>query len=220
MEQLHNGELEVKLSWDVVLKQFERLIKFAAKQQVQNNNTDTMLSAEDLYQEGMIKLYDCWNIWCVDPVNNKDMDEFGPIFRTSLFRAMKNKTKSNSAPLFIDLEDDGGSIGDMLPDASAEDTVERMYREHGITHLREILTSSIARELLDELADPSPATLFQVWADIKRKEMLKSQGKKVNIPKDNTVRMKHIIRSLGISGKQYDVAIAEIREKAKFALEV
>lgn len=216
MEQLHNGELEIKLSWEQVVAQFDNLIKFAAKQQVQNYNTDTMMSAEDLYQDGMIKLYDCWQIWCVDKKHNKDMDEFGPIFRKSLFRAMRNKTKKSASPVFIDIEDTENS----LKDIGTEDTVERMYREHGIIHLREILTSDISKNLLDELAEPSDRTLFEVWADIKRKEMLKSQGRKVNVPKDNTVRMKHIVRSLGITGKQYDVAIAEIREKAKLALQL
>jgi hypothetical protein len=206
----------LKLTWEMVVEQFENLIKFAAKQQVENYGVDSMMSAEDLYQEGMIKLYDCWKIWCVG--KNKDMDEFGPIFRKSLFRAMKKGSPKKA--VFIDLEGEDTSLEDVLRDESAEDTIERMYREYGINHLREMLSSDIARSLLDELVEPSPRTLYEVWADIKRKEMLKSQGKRVNIPKDNTVRMKHIIRSLGITSKQYDVAMAEIREKAKIALQV
>ena len=50
--------------------------------------------------------------------------------------------------------------------------------------------------------------------------MLKSQGKRINVPKDRTVRMKHIVRSMGITTKQYDTAIAEIREVAMIVLEV
>jgi len=202
----------VKLTWDAVVEQFESLVKFAAKQQVQNYGTDSMLSAEDLYQEGMIKLYDCWMIWCVG--KGKDMDEFGPIFKVSLFRAMRNKGRRNNTPTFIDIED----TDNYLEDDNSEDTVERMHREQGLTRLREILTSEISKRLLDELEEPSPRTLYEVWADSKRKEMLKSQGRRVNIPKDNTVRMKHIVRSLGITSKQYDVAMVEIREKARIAL--
>ncbi|MNV77081.1 hypothetical protein D3C71_1704760 [compost metagenome] len=56
--------------------------------------------------------------------------------------------------------------------------------------------------------------MLEVWADTKRKEQLKAQGKRVNVPKDNTVRMKHIVRSIGITDKQYDKAIIEIRETA------
>jgi len=210
MQYANNGQ-PLKLTWDAVVKQFTDLCKFAAKQRVTSgNHTDSMTSAEDLYQEGMIKLYECWEIWCVD--KNKDMDEFGPIFRKSLFRVMK-KDKSVK-PNFVDIEDTANS----LKDESAIDTVDRMYQEEGLEKLAESL-SPIARRLLAELEEPSANTLFQVWADIERKKMLKSQGKRVNIPKDNTVRMKHIVRSLQISDKQYDVAILEIRDKARMFIE-
>lgn len=203
------------LTWDAVLEQFDNLIKFAAKQQVQNYHTDNMISVEDLYQEGIIKLYDCWQKWCVG--QNKDMDEFGAIFRKSLFRAVKSKasTPTSNNAILIDLE----STANMLQDESQEDVIERMYRENGISHLSTMLSSDIAVRILGELAEPSPATLYEVWADIKRKEMRKSQGARVNVPKDTTVRMKHIIRALGITQKQYDVAIVEIRQKARLALQ-
>lgn len=222
MADLEKDTPELKLTWEAVVEQFESLIKFAAKQQIDNYGADLILSAEDLYQEGMIKLYDCWLIWCVDLTRNKDMDEFAPIFKTSLFRVMRNKGKKPSSKsgdktvtaIFVDIDD----VGNSIKDDNADDTVERMYQVEGIEKLKDMLTNDISVRLLEELADPSPRTLFEVWADIKRKEMVKSQGVKTNIPKDNTVRMKHIIRSLGITGKQYDVAIVEIREMAKLAL--
>lgn len=210
MQLVANDGQPLKLTWDAVLKQFNNLVKYAAKQQVLNYGVDTMLSAEDLYQEGIIKLYDCWEIWCVD--KNKDMDEFAPIFKTSLYRHIQKGSSSNK-PAFVDIEDTAH-----LLKADEVDTVERMYREEGFQKLAESL-GHISRMLLDELIDPSPQTLFEVWADIERKKMLKSQGKRVNIPKDNTVRMKHIIRSLDITQKQYDVAMLEIREQAKTLLE-
>lgn len=203
--------IEVKLSWDRVVKQFENLVKYAARQQIETRPTDSLVTVEDLYQEGMIKLYDCWLIWCVE--RNKDMDEFKPIFTTSLFRHMRKHSTNKME--HIDLDE----IKEFIGDANAEDTVERMYREHGLAHLSEILTNEVSRRLLKELIDPSTRTLFEVLADIKRKQMLKSQGKRVNIPKDITIRMKHIQRSLSITSKQYDNAIAEIREKAKLAMD-
>lgn len=202
-----------KLSWEAVVDQFEDLIKFAARQQVENSPKDNMISVEDLYQEGIIKLYDCWVKFCVQ--GNKDMDEFGPIFRTSLFRAMRRKKGIQRN--HIDLED---AVNFLKDSSTPEDTVEEMYRQHEIDHLKEILDSVVAKSLLLEIINPSPKTLFEVWADIKRKEMIKSQGKRVNIPKDNRVRMKHIIRSLSITTKQYDLAICEIREKAKSLLDI
>lgn len=201
---------DIKLSWETVLAKFDNLIKFAAKQQVNKKVMDKAISADDLYQEGLIKLYDCWKIWCASD-HNKDMDEFEPIFKKSLFREVSKK--STSKVICIDLEE---SMIDEIPSAStAEETLENMLLSEGIKQLEELLTSDTAVQLLHELAEPSAYTLYQVWADLKRKEMLKSQGKKVNVPKDNTVRMKHIMRSLGLSTKQYDVAMGEIRSKAK-----
>jgi hypothetical protein len=207
---LANDGQPLKLTWDVVVEQFNRLIKFAAKQQVQNNTTDTMVSAEDLYQEGMIKLYDCWKIWCVD--KNKDMDEFGPIFRKSLFRQVRAKGKSTRFA-FIDLED----AVMLLEDENGEDVVQNMYIENGIKHLKSMLHSESAKMIIDELVSPSPRTIYEAWADKARKEMLKSQGKRVNVPKDNTIRMKHIKKSLDITKKQYDNAMEEIKRIAPLA---
>ncbi len=209
MQQYANNGQPLKLTWDVVLDQFKNLIKHAAKQQVQNHEVDNMMSAEDLYQEGMIKLYDCWQIWCMG--KNKDMDEFGPIFKKSLYRVVQKGSNTNR-PTFVDIEDTANTLkGDN------EDIVERMHRTEGFEALSESL-GDIARRLLEELIEPSDRTIFEVWADIERKKMLKSQGKRVNIPKDTTIRMKHIIRSLQITDKQYDVAMVEIRENAKLLL--
>ena len=204
-----NTKEDIKLSWETVLVKFDKLIKFAARQQVNKKSIDSALSAEDLYQEGLIKLYDCWKKWCDSP-QNKDMDEFEPIFKKSLFREVNKKA---TIRICIDLEEE--MLDEVMPCSTAEDTLERMMLSEGIKQLEELLVNPIAKQLLKELAEPSTYTLYQVWADLKRKEMLKSQGKKVNVPKINTVRMKHIMRSLGITIKQYDNAMAEIRNKSR-----
>ena len=210
MQRLANDGTPLKLSWEEVLEKFHRLIKFAAKQQVLNsNNMDGMISAEDLYQEGMIKLYDCWKIWCLG--KNKDMDEFAPIFKTSLFRCVQ-KGSTKKKPMFVDIDDPATVIRH-----DDVDSVEKLYKEESIKKLMDTL-SDVGKSILRELISPSEKTLFEVWADIERKKMLKSQGKRVNVPKDNTVRMKHIIRSLGITQKQYDISMAEIKRNARTVL--
>ena len=203
----------IRITWEEAVKQFEPLVKFAAKQQVENYGSDTAVSAEDLYQEGMMKLYDCWLEWVVG--KSKAMDEFGPIFRKSLFRAVRRKR--GRALIYVDVSDAADRIVDTgrVP----EDSVERLYQEEGVSTLYNSLDSDMARRLLLELIEPSSKTLYEALADRKRKEMLKSQGKRVNIPKDNTVRMKHIIRALHMTSKQYDACIAEIREKARLIIE-
>lgn len=200
----------IHLSWERVLEQFESLIKFAARQQVQTHATDNMMSAEDLYQDGMIKLYDCWKIWCVG--KNKDMNEFSPIFKKSLFREMAQRGNiAPSKPKCVNIEEN--MLENML--SISDDTVENIYLITNISRLQNSLSGDISKSLVEELYRPSTRTLFEVWADTQRKLMLKSQGKRVNIPKDATIRMKHIIRSLGITLKQYDTAMEEIKEKAK-----
>jgi len=201
----------INVTWEQAIDQFQYLIKFAAGQRYRNG-TDRMLSAEDLYQEGMIKLYTCWTKWCKDPARNKTMEEFGPIFRKALFRKM-NQTHRRT-PTCVDVEDASNTI----EDPNAEDVVQNMYLEAGINHIIDMLTNETAKSIVRELYKPSERTLYEVWADIRRKEMLKSQGKRVNVPKDHTVRMKHIMRALGITTKQYDTAMLEIREVGPMVL--
>lgn len=204
---------DTKVSWDQAVEQFENLVKFAAKQEAQKGTLDGMSSAEDLYQIGMIKLYDCWVKWCEDKEQNKGMDEFGPIFRTSLFRAVRKRRCQHQ---YTDLEDALNNV----PDDTYEDFSEEISRKQAVKSIEESLSTSVAKQLFSELLNPSLKTLYEVTADIQRRKMLKSQGKRVNIPKDNTVRMKHISRALNISTKQYDIAIAEIREKATIILDI
>lgn len=196
---------DLLVTWEQAVVKFENLVKFAAAEEAQKGRLDPMNSAEDLYQLGMIKLYECWTKWCYG--QNKNMEEFGCIFKVSLFRVVKQRTVQ---PFFVDLED---SLTE-LPDSQHVDVVGEIFVTQGIQAIKDLLDNEVAVELFEELLSPSVQTLYEVHADIKRKEMVKSQGKRVNIPQDTTVRMKHIIRSLGITTKQYDTAITQIRESA------
>ncbi|MNS96920.1 hypothetical protein D3C72_1312380 [compost metagenome] len=201
--------VQPKLSWDDVWEQFENLIYFAANQQISNRGVDPMNSYDDLVQEGIIKLHECWEIWCVNPANNKDMDEFGPIFRKSLFRKIKQSAGRPKGEM--DLDDAAPFVEDV--NMRTDSIIDALDHSENMQRLMSSL-SPTAQLILQELAQPSERTLLEVWADTKRKEQLKAQGKRVNVPKDNTVRMKHIVRSIGITDKQYDKAIIEIRETA------
>lgn len=221
MESLSNSENHtLNVTWEDALKQFDNLIKFAASKQISTSYNDSMYTVEDLYQEGLIKLYDCWHKWCFNPENNKDMEEFGAIFKVSLFRAVKkgsNRKKDGGGNFveIVDLED--SAMENMVGDEGNIDIVEKMYREYGINEICKLL-SPTALELLNEMLNPSAFTLYEVWANSKRKEMLREQGVKVAVPKTNTIKMKHIVKSLGLTTKQYDVAMSEIKEKAKLIM--
>lgn len=206
----NNGE-PLRLTWEAVFEQFDNLVKFMAGNYARNNSMDGMTSAEDLYQEGIVKLYECWEIWCIG--RNKDLDEFGPIFKLALQRCLQQIVKKKSRTVGSD------EILLTIKDESIVDPDQGMDMSEELNSLMKDL-SPIAQELLSEMINPSQRTLFEVWADISRKQMLKSQGKRVNIPKDNTVRMKHIVRAIGITGKQYDNALKEIREKAPMHIQL
>lgn len=200
-----NDGAPLKLTWDYVLEKYNNLIKYMAGNYARNNTLDGMVTSNDLYQEGLVKLYDCWVKWCLE--HNKDEDEFGPIFKVSLQRCMQQHSKRKFQTV------DSEEVMYSVEDPNIKDVGEQMYQNDSIQLLADSLTPT-AKVLLEELINPSERTLFEVWADSERKKMIKSQGKRVNIPKDNTVRMKHIVRAIGITDKQYDNAMKEIREKA------
>lgn len=213
----------IKVTWEEALAKFDNLIKFASAQHVQGYTLDNMYKADDLYQEGMIKLYDCWMKWCCDPEVNKGMDEFEPIFKKSLFRAVrkghiKKQDYSGNAVEFIDLEN--SPVESIVDEDFEGDPVEKIFRQEAISQLKSTLKSDLSRRILDELLEPSEKTMWEVWADTARRATLRSQGKKINVPTDNTVRAKHIIRALGVSTKQFETSMSEIRQHARIALEL
>lgn len=201
------------LGWDEVYEEFENLIKFAARNvYLQQVVADYSIGADDLYQIGMCKLYDCWKRYV-----NVSMEEFKAVFSVSLFRAVRqsviqeNKTKVLNVTLDHEEYDEGASFGSY--EINYEDDI--MFKQY-IEELREEVKSPIAIAILSELIDPSPRTIFNAWADKARRRKVKSQGKTANIPENAGVKMKHIRDSLGITQKQFDVSIKEIRNAFQY----
>lgn len=192
------------LAWEEVQEQFENLVKFAAKNTyMSRTHVDNSVSVEDLYQIGMLKLYDCW-----DRYNNLPMDEFKHVFSTTLFRAVRRGAKPS---MTLDIE------AAVELESDEMDFTESFETSEGLDQLKTMLESPIAIAILQELIEPSPRTIWEVWADKARKEFQRSRGKNVNVPKTNEVRMKHIRAALGITQKQFDIGILEIRVKAAVA---
>ncbi|MNW28293.1 hypothetical protein D3C74_51150 [compost metagenome] len=189
------------LEWDAVYEQYKNLVKYAAKNTYKSRgHVDNAVSIEDLFQLGMLKLFDCWERY-----KHLSMEEFKHVFSAALFRAVRRGARPN---MTLDVE------GAVEEQASAEDFTECLVTSEGLENLKSEINSPVALAILHELMDPSPRTLWEVWADKARKTKLKSQGKNVNAPKTNEVRMKHIRLALNITQKQFDLGIAEIREKA------
>lgn len=199
------------LLWDDVVKRFENLVKYASKNEFLQNKKDSAVSPEDLYQIGMLKLYECFERY-----KTLSLDEFKYVFSTSLFRAIRKGLKQNR--LDVDLILDDSEVNFELEDLTVQDSFQDCEFKEGLEQLRMLLSNSpIALAILSEMVEPSPRTIWEVWADKARKEKIKSQGQKINLPKTTEVRMKHIKSALKLTQKQFDLGILEIRSKSKMA---
>ncbi len=193
------------LKWEEVFENFENLVKFAAGKTYRESLVDNAVSAQDLYQIGMIKLYECWLKYA-----NLPLEEFKAVFSAALFRSVRRGAKSK---ITLDLEE--ALVGEEGHEDGYIDSL--MFRE-SLLKLKDELESPIAIAILQELIEPSPRTIWEVWADGARKRQLKeNQNKNVNLLKNNEVKMKHIRSALQITQKQFDVGILEIRSKASLA---
>jgi len=194
------------LTWEEVVKDFENLVKYAAKNvYMSRSHIDNCVGADDLYQIGMLKLYECF-----EKYNHLPKEEFKAIFSKALFRAVKRGAKMSET---LDLEE--ALVGE---EGYEDDYIESLAYKQGLSQLKDMLQSPIAVAILQELIEPSPRTLWEVWADRARKNMLKTNlNKNINLSKTTEVRMKHIKNALGITQKQFDIGISEIRLKASIA---
>lgn len=191
------------LTWEEVREHFENLVKYAAGNTYRmRSSVDNAIGADDLYQIGMLKLYECWEKYAHLPI-----DEFKAIFTTSLFRAVKRGAKIGET---LDLDET--LVGE---EGYEDDYIDKLHFRDSLQQLKKNLDSPIALAILSELIEPSPRTIWEVWADSARKRQLKeNQKKNVNLSKSAEVKMKHIRNALDITQKQFDIGISEIRQKA------
>ncbi|GLI90901.1 hypothetical protein ACSHUI_00020 [Bacillus subtilis] len=206
--------MEKTLTWDSVLEQYQNLVKYAAKKTYNevaaNVGVDNSLGADDLYQVGLVNLYDCWVRY-----NHLSEEEFKAVFSKSLFRCVRKHCAASTAG---DIE----SVEYMLEDTSQSSDIDaleeqrELYEE--IEELKDLVENDLARAIISEIVAPSPRTLYTIWASKARKKCLKGQGYKVNVPKKNELTLTHIKTSLGVTSKQFDVALREIRRVAKLTM--
>ena len=195
-----------ELEWELVVDELENLVKYASKRVYQGASVvDKAISPEDLYQLGMIKLYKCWQKYKTKPLN-----EFKAIFKTSLFRSLPKELNKR---VYIDLNEEISG-----EESYEENFIDNLILEDSIDKLKAML-SPISKAILLEIINPSPATLWVVWADEARKRHIKeTQNSSTRLPRNKEVRLKHIREALSLSQKQLDNGVTEIREKAEVAL--
>lgn len=173
------------LEWDTVYSGLVNYIKFAAKD-VSQQYRSSLYSAEDLFQEGMLLLYHCFELY-----RNKPYEEFAAIFKTSVWRKLRDLAKRRSFTT-VDLED-AYDIG------YSEDVVGSIYEEYRLQQVAEILKEyPVALTIFKEFVNPSQRTLWEAKMDIARKNMLKSQNYRIAVPQSIQVKSQYIQRGMEI----------------------
>lgn len=177
-----------QLNWDEVYEKYVNYIKFAAKQVSEQYQTGAVQSAEDLFQEGQLILYNCWTLYGL-----KDLAEFGAIFKASLWRKLREiGKKQQNTPLQVDIED-AYDIG------YSDDVVEDIYEEYKLQQIAEMLANKpIALTILKEFINPSKRTIWEASMDVARKQTLKEQEQLYSAPKTVVIKGVHIQRALEI----------------------
>jgi len=182
-----------QLNWDVVYKKLNNYVKFAAKQVSSriDSQITQVISAEDLYQEGLLLLYKCYSQYIYKPEC-----EFYPIFKASLWRSLRNLAYKQE--LFTTDIDEAADVG--FSDTALDD----IFEEYKIKTVVELLKERpVAQSILKEMISPSNKTIWESNMDMARKETLRDQGHKLNVPKSIDVKGIFIQRALNLSKDIY-----------------
>lgn len=184
--------LHPALEWDDVYNKYNNLVKFAAKQVADQNPDKPMVTAEDLYQEGLMLLWKCF-----DKYKYKPLEEFGYIFKASVWRLMRNQ--ASEADQGTDDIDEAIDIG------VSDSTWDDMWEDYRIKQVIELLEGHpVAIDILREFITPSQDCLRECEQDADRKDMLKKMGKRVNVPTTLEVKGIHIQRVLKLTKELYN----------------
>lgn len=180
-----------EMTWDALYSKFVNYIKFAAKK-VAETACDTSVSAEDMFQEGQLVLYNCFTKY-----NDRPESEFAALFKSSLWRKLRDIASHRS---FINIDiDEAYDLG------YTEDTVQAIYDDYRMSQVADMLQDSpVALTIFNEFINPSRDTIWESEMDIARKEMLRAQDYKVSVPHSVRVRGTYIQRALGITKKSFN----------------
>lgn len=192
-----------ELKWDDLYEKLNNYIKYASKSVNSQSLSSTVISSEDLYQEGLLLLYTCF-----EKYKYKPMEEFTYIYKASMWRMMRNTAyKPTLGCSSLDNLDENYDIG-------YEDIeVENIYEEFKLQQVVELIgDNQIALNILKEIINPSDRTVWESDMDMARKATIKSQGNKINVPRNIDTRGTFIQRSLNLTHKSYQENIRLIQD--------
>ena len=188
------------LVWDEIYDKLVNYIKFASRQVSEQYQTGAVDSAEDLFQEGQLLLYHCYELY-----KNKPLNEFCALFKSSLWRKLRD-IGSRKAFIQVDIEE-AYELG--YTDSVAED----MYEEYKLKHLADMLESNpLALTILKEFINPSDRTVWEAQMDVARKSMLREQNYKVSVPSSVEIKAVYIQRAMEITKARFNEALKFVKQ--------
>lgn len=191
---------ENRLPWDDVYDKFVNYIKFAASSVYNQFQTE---SAEDLFQEGQLVMYRCWLLY-----GDKSIEEFGPIFKASLWRKLREISGKKYHPTVdFDTLTEAGVEPGYEKDIDAE--IDESERFHKLVDM--LADQPIALTILKEFIAPGDRTLWEAQMECARKKMLQNQNYAVVVPSSVQPTKKTIRRGMEISMAKFDQHFAILK---------
>ena len=184
---------ENRLPWEEVHEKYVNYIKFAASSVYNQFQTE---NAEDLFQEGQLMMYKCWLLY-----GNKPWEEFGPVFKASLWRRLREVSgKKRHSTVDFDTLTELGSEPGYEKDLDAE--IDENDRLHQLVEL--LADQPIALTILKEFISPGDRTLWEAQMEHARKTTLQNQNYAVIVPNSIQPSKKTIRRGMEISMAKFD----------------
>ena len=182
---------EENMTWEIQYKKLDNYIKYVAGQ-VAPGLQSPALGADDLYQEGLILLYNCFEKYKL-----KSEKEFQAIFKSSCWRLLRGFCYKKKEVVTVDLDD--------VYNAGCDDnTLNDLYQEYRLQQVYDLMKGCPdAVKILKEFVEPSEKTFWEATMDYNRKSFLKQQGKSVSVPSSVKIKPAFIKKSLGMTDKQF-----------------
>jgi hypothetical protein len=187
------------MTWDKQFAALNNYIKFAAGQVV-SGLPSAMLGSDDLYQEGLILLYQCFEKYRFKPES-----EFQTLFKTSLWRKLRGFCYKKPEVKTVDLDE--------VFDLGYTDTIiNDMYEEYRVQQVLELIKSCpLAVKIFQEVLYPSQGFIDALDMDIARKETIQSQGRNVHVPSEISFRKDVLRKYLGITESEFSGAFKQLQ---------
>ena len=187
--------MDPEMTWDIQYSKLNNYIKYVAGQ-VASSLPSAMMSSEDLYQEGLILLYNCFEKYKL-----KNEKEFHALFKSSCWRLLRGFCYKKKEFSTVDLDE----VFDIGYD---NNQISKIYEEYRIQQVIDMLKcNTYALQIFKELLYPSQRTLWEVNMDMARKETLKSQGHRVSVPSELVVKPSLLKRIMNLPKSEFDSAL-------------